>query len=412
MALSRFTTYVGLALDLVNAQLGAAAVQGATSLTLTNINDYASVLSTSGASYSAIFIDGPLTETKALTGNASGETSGSTVAVTATTNAHAQWTYVVFQLTSSIGPTTYLPLETYKPSDVYEQLYDQAVVGSLVDNRGAVAGMRTATFELGGAFFADTFPYFLGGVFGAETYASGTPSTHTFSVNNNLTQSATNVYVAQPPRMLLYNYDAYNTRIFCGRFTDLTLTMDPKALLKFSTKFLSRASGVVANPTKSFSAITPLPSWTGSATIGGTAVGKTLTAEITWTRNEVEAIPTLDGKQDPWDIYLGSLSTKGKFSLVFDDDTQQSNYYNETQPTVVLTFTRGTGASQQEISVTMTDCNYEKADIVQQGKSYVTNDIEFAGLGNSTDGGASSGGGLSTSQVTVLNAVASGTTYT
>ena len=407
MALSRFTTYIGLALDLINAQLLSVAVQGATSLTLTNINDAGSVLSTTGASYSAIFIDGPLTETKTITGNASGETSGSTIAVTATTNAHNAFTYIVFQLTSALGPTTYLPLETYKPSDVYEQLYDEAVVGSLVDNRGAVQGKRTGTIDIGGAFFADTFPYFLGGVLGSEDYVGGSPNSHAFAVNNNVGS----LYPAQPPRMLVYNYDGYNTRIFSGRFTDLTLTMDPKQLLKFTAKYLSRASGVVANPTKSFSAIVPLPSWYGVATIGGVTVGKTLTAEVTWSRSEVEAIPTLDGKQDPWDIFLGAQMTAGKFALVFDDDSQQNNYYNATQPTVVLTFTRGTGASQQSIAVQMTACNYEKADIVQQGKAYVTDEIDFKGLGNSTDA-TTAGGGIATSKVTVLNAVASGTTYT
>lgn len=407
MALSRFTTYVGLALDLVNAQLSSAIIATAVSLPITNINDFSTVLTTTGASYSAIFIDGPLTETKALTGNL----SAGAVPCAATTNAHAEFTYIVFQLTSAIGPSVYLPLETYKPSDTYEQLYDEAVVGSLVDNRGAVAGVRTGSVELGGAFFADTFPYFLGGVFGAEDYAGGSPNSHKFSVNNNLTTSAVNVYPAQPPRVLVYNYDAYNTRIFAGRFTDLTLTMDPKALLKFSTKLLSRASGVVANPTKSFSAIVPLPSWTGYATIGGVDVGKLLTAEVSWTRNEAEAIPTLSGKQDPWDIYLGSLTTAGKFSLVFDDDTQQNNYYNESQPIVLLTFTRGTGASQQQVKIQMTQCNYAKADVVQSGKSYVTEDIEFKGLGNTTDA-TTAGQGLSTSLVTVLNATASGTVYT
>lgn len=407
MALSRFVTYVGYALDLVNAQLSAAAAQGAVSLSLTNVNDFSTVLTTSGASYSAIFIDGTLTETKALTGNL----SGGAIAVTATTNAHAEFTYVVFQLTSAIGPTVYFPLETYKPSDVYDQLYDEAVVGSRTDNRGAVQGVRTSTFEIGGAFFADTFPYFLGATLGAEDYTGGSPNTHAFSVNNNVTASAVNVYPGQPPRVLVYNYDAYNTRIFSGRFTDLTLTMDPKALLKFSAKFLGRASGVVANPTKSFSAIVPLPSWTGYATIASTDVGKILTAEITWANAESEAIPTLDGKQDPWDIYLGAVSTKGKFSLIFDDDTQQLNYYNATQPTVTLQFSRGTGASQQKIVIQMTQCNYEKADIIQQGKAYVTEDIEFGGLGNTTDATVA-GTGISTSKVTVSNATASGTVYT
>ena len=402
MALSRFTTYVGYALDKVNAQLSSSVIATATSLPITNGNG-TTPLATSGASYSAIIIDGPLTETVALTGNL----SGGAVPCAATANAHSEFVYIVFQLTSSVGPSTYFPLETFKPSDAYDQLYDMAVVGSLVDNRGAVAGVRTSTWDIGGAFFADTFPYFLGAVNGAEDYTPGSPNLHAFSVNN----SVSTLYPAQPARVIIYNYDGYNTRLFCGRVTDVGITFDPKQLIKFTAKFLGRASGVVANPTKAFSAIVPLPSWTGYATIGGSDVGKILTADITFSRGEVEAIPTLSGIQDPWDIFLGALSTKGKFSLVFDDDTQQSNYYNETQPTVQLKFTRGTGASQQYLLIHMASCNYDKADITQQGKSYVTNDIEFTGIGNSTDATAA-GTGLSTSKVTVANAVASGTTYT
>ena len=490
MPLSRFTTYAAYALDLNNGQLSANIGQGATTLPLTNVNGY-TALSTAGASYSAIIIDGPLTETVVLSTPLSGGAGTATCTCAATANAHNEWVYVVFQLTASVGPTAYIPLETYKPSDTYDQLYDMAAVGSLVDNRGAVQGVRTSSWDLGGAFFADTFPYFLGAVEGAVDYStiaattvavgdngtalnalagtldvaattgyasgfvsvalasngktailsytgtgvgtltgvkvvSGTGSwtlttadvvtavpvsTHAFSVQNNPSQ-AVNAYGVMPPRVLLYNFDGYNTRIFCGRITEVGITIDPKQLLKFTAKFLGRASGVVTNPTKSFSAVVTLPAWTGVATIGGVNVGKILSGDITWARGEVEAIPTQSGTQDPWDIYLGALSTKGKMALVFDDDVQQANYYNASQPAVVLTFTRAqvTSGQQAIFTIQMTDCNYEKADITQQGKAYVTNDITFAGIGNATDA-TTAGTGISTSKVTVQNNVVGANVY-
>ena len=65
MTLSRFTTYVGLALDNVNAQIGSAGIAAAaTSMPVTNINDFSTVLTTTGASYSAIIIDGRYTHSK------------------------------------------------------------------------------------------------------------------------------------------------------------------------------------------------------------------------------------------------------------------------------------------------------------------------------------------------------------
>src|ERR1700677_4026471 len=131
MALSRFTTYAGYALDNTNAQLTSGIIATATSLPITNENFVGTnPLLASGASYSAIIIDGPLTEVVALTGNL----SAGAVPCAATANAHSEWVYVVFQLTASIGPTAFFPLETFKPSDTYDQLYDDAVVGRLVDN--------------------------------------------------------------------------------------------------------------------------------------------------------------------------------------------------------------------------------------------------------------------------------------
>lgn len=398
MALSRFTTYAAYALDLNNGQITSGINASAVSIPLTNING------TIGTTGTLIIVDGPNTEAVTVTNFSAGAAT-----VSPTAYAHNEWVYCVFQATA--GPTAFLPLETFKPSDEYDQLYDMAVVGSLVDNRGAVQGVRTSSWDIAGAFFADTIGYMLGAVFGAETYTGGSPNTHAFTTYNP-GDSGTGISPygsGQPPRCILYNYDGYNTRLFCGRITEVALTADPKQLLKFTAKFLGRASGVVANPTKSFSAIVPLPAWTGTATIGGVQVGKILTADFTWARGEVEAIPTLSGIQDPWDIFVGALSTKGKFSLVFDDDVQQLAYFNATQPTVVLTFTRGTGAAKQALAVQMTACNYEKADVIQQGKSYITNDIQFAGIGNATD--ANSLSGISTSLVTLSNAVASGATY-
>ena len=99
-------------------------------------------------------------------------------------------------------------------------------------------------------------------------------------------------------------------------------------------------------------------------------------------------------------------------ALVFDDDVQQANYYNASQPAVVLTFTRAqvTSGQQAIFTIQMTECNYEKADITQQGKSYVTSDITFAGIGNATDA-TTAGTGISTSKVTVQNNVVGANVY-
>src|ERR1039457_3968544 len=119
-ALSSFKAYVGIAADRINGMLTSAISAAATSLPLTNTNGTTGTISSAGSTYTATIVDGALTAATVCTGNFP---SGA-IACTATTNAHSAYAYVVFQLTASAGPTAYLPLETWTPDDVYEQLYD------------------------------------------------------------------------------------------------------------------------------------------------------------------------------------------------------------------------------------------------------------------------------------------------
>jgi len=455
-----FTTYMGIAVDANNGQLSTEYNAGTTSIVLTNING------TIGTSGFLVILDGPLTETVAVSGF-----TGSTVTVGATVNSHVGLTYAVFQTTA--GPSNYLPLEKFTPEDVIDQLSDTAYVGSAITSRGYVQGVRTSSVSIDGAVFADTVPFLVAAIFGFGATVSGTgPFVYAYSLKNT-----TN---GQPSRYLLYNYDGTNTRIFSGRFTDITFTMDAKALLKYTAKFLSRVSGVVSNPTSSFSAIQPIQTWTGSTTIAGTAQAAILSGEVAFARQEVEAIPNIDGSQDPYDIFVGALKATFKFTAAMQDDTQLANYENGTQPTLDFKFVRGptsiavtgavsvssnatvtagtgtsffgvavgdyvtsaTGATfaantkvtavnaaagtitvspvvttggtsvltfvtGQGIEFHMNDANYSKATVTQQGKAYVTNEIEGEAVGNATDV-ASGGAGLSPALVTITNGTSAG----
>lgn len=388
MPLHAYKTFLGLAADRVNATLTSAVAASATSLPIQNING------TPGATYSAIILDGPLTEIVACS---SAVTSGA-ITVAALANAHAANVYVVFQLTASTGPTAYVPLEKFDPSDNYAQLLDQSYRGSSVKTVGAVQGIRNATFSLAGAVFPDTIGYILGGVFGAEDFGAGTPNTHTFSVKNTGN--------FQPLKYLLYDYDALNTRIYSGRFTEVGLTIDPAQPMKHATKFMSRVSGVVSTPTPSFSTLQFVASWTGGTSVGGTAIQKTMSFDVTFTRAESEQIPTLQGIQDPYDIWLGPLETKGKFVTVKEDDVLYSDWSGESQPAVLLSSTQAT-SPVTGLNIQMTKCNFNTVNITQQGKAYVTEEIDFEAIANTTDA-STSGAGLSPGQVVLKNAIATG----
>jgi len=181
MPLSSFRTWVGGSMDRINGQTSAAITT--TSSQAVALSNVVGSIATTGY---AFIIDGPNTEVLAYTtGSSSGTTGTITVTPTLTHNAN---TYVAIQATNS--PAFYLPLEKIAPADEYAQLLDQSYQGSSVKTYAAIQGMRTSTWDISGAVFADTFGYLVGGIFGAEDYTAGTPSQHAFGVDNTTEPAA------------------------------------------------------------------------------------------------------------------------------------------------------------------------------------------------------------------------------
>ena len=399
MPIATYRSWVGLAPDRLNGQLTSTIASAVTSLPVTNLTSAASTaLTSSGSTYSAIILDGTLTEVVACSGNL----SAGSIACAATTNAHSAGAYVMFQLTASLGPTAYLPVEKFAPVDTYAQLYDKTLRGYQVDSFAAVAGVRTSAWDLSGPIFADTFPYILGGLFGSEDVSGSGPYAHAFGVLN------TGTY--QPSAYALYFYDGYNCRIFSGKFTETTIAIDPKALMMHTTKYIGRASGVVSTPTVATSTILPTTSWSASTTIGSSTSLVCLTGEITFSRLNAEEVITLQGIQDPYTVWVGQMSVKGKFDIVKEDDTQLSNYFNESQPVLKWTALTGSGATQTGITVQSTKANFETAKTDANGKGFVMESFTFESLANTTDK-TTSGTGVSPAKVTVTNATSGGTNY-
>ena len=405
-----YRSFVGVAKDTTNANLQVNHIAGATTLTLRSIVQAGTLLTVSGATVSAVIVDGPLTETVACSGNATGTTDGSTIACAATTNAHSANVYVYFQLTASIGPTAYIPVTKIDFSDDYAQLYDQGFRGSNVKNYGAVQGVRQANFGLDGDVFADSFGYILASLNGAYDYTAtggGNPTTYAFSPLNTGT--------AQPTPYLFYDYNpgAANTRVFAKSVcSDLTIKADPGALLGYTSTFKSFASGVVANPATippTFSSFTTVPSRVGTVTIGGTVTAKVLTGEWNFKREEFGEIPTLQGIQDPLAIWAGPLALTAKATIVVDDDVQLLNYINASQPSFLLTANQSTGTAANGIKIQTTKANYEQVKVIQGGKGYVTLEVPFTAIANSTDK-STAGGGLSPALVTLSTGTTTGAT--
>lgn len=402
MPLSAYRNWVGVAKVTSAGVIPLATASEATSIV---VNSVGTAPTTSD---SVIILDGYNTETCTI--SAVSGTGPYTLTISSTSNAHPVNCYVFFQATSSVGPADYIPLKTFTVPDKIPQIYDITYRGSMVTKYGVAGAMRSSEWAFAGDFFADTYGFFLKGLLGYETFSSGTPNEHQFSVQNT-TSNAVGEY-GQPDYYALYAFDGVNVRVVVGKFTELVLKFDPKANVNCTAKLLARASGVVATPTVSFSSIVPIPSWRAALTLtptsGSATVYRTpMTAEYTWTRTEAEAVPTLQGNQDAYTIFVGAVEGQGKISWVKEDDSILNLFLEGTTFAQSLALTQGTGSTELALTVQATLCNSDSTEPKLQGKAYNTEDMAFTMLGNSTDA-LSGTGGESNSQLILKNAVGTG----
>ena len=386
--LATYRSFLGVAKDSSATTLAAAVAAGATTITIVGTGVPAS---------STVFIwDGPLSESKAV--SAGGGTS--TLTVAALTNAHPAGVYITSQLTASLGPTDYIPVTTIDPEDMYVSLEDKGMRGSVGDVYNLTQGPAHSEFSLAGDVFADTIGYMIGGVLGATDFTGGTPNTHAFSAKNTTD--------TQPTAFTLYDFDVAACRAYASsRFSEVAFKFNNEGLLTWTAKTSGMASGIVATPTTSFSTTAPLATWIGVVTIAGTVVTTLVDGAISIKR-PVIPIQTIDGTQHPSKIWSSApVSCDGTLTFVIEDETELLRMINNTQPSLDILFTTGTGASQQQIQFHCTKAAYRTAK-PNRGQDYVQLDVSFTGLANVTDA-TTAGTGYSPIKVTLKNAKATGT---
>lgn len=383
-----YRTTVGVAKDSVNTTLAAAAAASATTI---------SVASATGITTSStvIIFDGPLTETRAVSG-----VSGTTLTVAALTYAHPANTYVVAQLTASVGPTDYIPVESVDWSDEINQITDKGWRGSNVEEYGSTDGTAYAQISLSGAVFPDTFGYLIGGFMGATDFTGGTPNQHDFSVKNTGD--------CQPTGQVLYVAGAVNTRaIAMARYEEVSLTYDPAGFLMYTAKAIGQPSGIVTTPTSSFSTVAAAPNWRTMVTLNSVASSTLLSASLQFKRKAVTPIFTQRGVQGPVATFAGPVKVTGKATFLFMDETELALFLNNTQGALDLNFAQGSGASATATVAHCTKVNFDSAKQVY-GKDWLELDTTFTALANTTDA-TTAGTGNSPAKVTLKNAKATGT---
>jgi hypothetical protein len=293
-----------------------------------------------------------------------------------------------------VAATDFIPVKDITPFDNIKYLTDEGWRGSMVNDYGEVQGVTYSEFTIGGDVFADTIGYPIAGVLGdyAVTGASA-PYVHTMAVKNSGNGQATSY--------TLTDYNSYNARQFAGaQFGTLDFKFSADGLLEYTAMAQGYASATAVTPTASFSAIAPTPVWVGTTSIGGSSSLK-LTDGTVSIKRELTPIFSVDGSQNPYQIFQGAVGVEGDLTLIMEDDTDLTRYLTNTQPTLALDFSQGTGAALTQLLITMTKCAFTVAK-VDRSKDYVELKVNYKAVANTTDVGASAG--YSPVKITLKNA--------
>lgn len=290
-----------------------------------------------------------------------------------------------------VAPTDFIPVlaSKLKPADVIGELYDEGLRGSLIKNYNYIQGRTNSTFDFGGPVFADTFGYSLGGLLGSvTTTGASAPYTHTITIKNATAVGAD----AQPTAFTLTDFYAANVRAYAGiQIHDLSLKFTSDGMLDYDAKGTGWESVSASTPTPSFSSVLPIPTWIGTVSIGGTAVSNSVDGSIDMTR-PVTPIFGISNTQNPYQVFLGALETKGKIRFVMENNDELTRYLTNTQPAIVINWAQGAGATATQIQATITKGAYVAA-VIDRSKDYVEIEVDINAQGNTTDVGSTAGFG-------------------
>jgi hypothetical protein len=272
----------------------------------------------------------------------------------------------------------FIPVSSLAPFDNVKYLDDENWRGSMVQTYGTVQGPIHAEFEFGGTVFPDTIGYPLAGVLGDVVKSGAGPYTYAMSVLNSGNGQATSY--------TLTDYNSINARQFAGcQFGDASFKFNADGLLEYTAMAQGFKSATTSTPTPSFSTVTQVPVWTGATTIAGSASANLAEGTIDIKR-PLTPIFTVNNTQSPYQIFQGAVSVEGTLLLVMEDDTQLSYYLNNTQPSLDINFTQGTGATATQVKFHMTNCAFEVAK-VERSKDFVELSVSYKAIANTTESG-------------------------
>jgi hypothetical protein len=170
---------------------------------------------------------------------------------------------------------------------------------------------------------------------------------------------------------------------------ELTVDFDANAELTFKASGVAMPETVISAPSYSFSTARPFSAWGCAVTKGGSGNTRLLKGSIKIKRNR-KPFHAFNNTQAPTKMTIGDRSVEFDLTLDFDAVTEYTQWKNATTDILILKFEDAGvvigGASKPALTLTMSKCAYQEAEI-DDGGELPSIKIKGKALYNATDVG-------------------------
>lgn len=249
--------------------------------------------------------------------------------------ANLQWLGLARETTSgtaAAAPTVFVPISSPVFTQPTTSLPDNALRGSMAKTFGVQQGNRHAELTYTTYSYLDSVYHHVLAALGTADAVTGAadPWTHKTALLN----------AGQPPSFTIWYFDSSTGgcwQIVGAKSNNLKIDAKTDALTQIDAGWMGISAQTVTAPANTPTVDPPMPSWTTTISVGGTALAKY--SEVAWTvKRATEAILTLNGTQAATAIFCGELEVTGDLTGIYQGTTDNdwTDYLANTQPAIVV----------------------------------------------------------------------------
>lgn len=306
---------------------------------------------------------------------------------------------------TGVAATAFLRADSIKPQPNIPYLSDGSFQGSMAKVYDEIQGPTSSSFEYDTNLYADEIGWPLASLLGDLT-TSGTqdPFTTTFALLNTA-----------PGQTKSYTLTDWNgsdgTWYIDSKCNELSLQYTADQLVTVNTKWDGIALSTTTQPTASYAGTHALPAWKNSVSINS-LVGPLVTdlsLDIKRTNVPIPAMQSTSAQPVAAIFNAADLDFTGSATLIYDTTNGNTiyGYFKAGTSVPIVVDLNSTETQAHEVKFTSTTALITMATLSRDSASYVSLQIQFQGVANTTDVGTSAG--RSPVKVTTKSGTASGT---